>query len=298
MNALPRRALPALQTVPARRTRLALFLALIAASTTACAQPAMRAPDDARFVRIDVVDRDSGQPLRQYPHRRSAWVAGDDGQPYTLRLQNLSGERVLVVLSVDGVNVVTGETAAPSQSGYVLAPYARAEIDGWRKSMHEVAAFRFSAAGESYAARTGRPFDLGVIGAAVFRERAVAKPWPRLSPPVARVERERANDAASAERRAQAAPAAEALVDAQPSLAGDARAPAPASPLGTSHGERRWSPTSQTSFDRAQARPDEVIGLRYDRYESLLARGVIREPSPRWMAREPRAFPAGFVPDP
>ena len=37
--------------------------------------------------------------------------------------------------SVDGVNVVSGETASPSQSGYVLDPYESVEISGWRKSL-------------------------------------------------------------------------------------------------------------------------------------------------------------------
>jgi hypothetical protein len=187
---------------------------------------------------------------------------------------------VLVVLSVDGVNVVTGESADPAQSGYVLAPYASAEIDGWRKSMQEVAAFRFSHAGDSYAARTGRPFDLGVIGAAVFREARAEEPWPMPAPPIAE------------RQRAQAAPAAEALADAA------AGAPSPISPLGTAHGERRWSPSARTRFERASARADELIALRYDRHEALVARGVIRFERQPWLARKPRAFPGGFVPDP
>lgn len=248
------------------RSLAALLLA--AATTTACAHPRPTAPADAHLVRLDVIDRDTGGTLPQHRHRRDAWVAGEDGQPYALRLTNVSGARVLVVLSVDGVNVVTGEPADPAQSGYVLAPYASADIDGWRKSMQEVAAFRFSAAGDSYAARTGRPFDLGVIGAAIFREAVVHEPSP-LPPPVA-----------------------EALSDAY------ARAPAPAAPLGTAHGERRWSPTSHTRFERASRRADEVIALRYDRHEALLARGIIRVDREPWLARRPRAFPGGFVPDP
>ena len=136
-------------------------VALLAASQIACAHPRPTTPEEARMVRLEVVDRDTGAALPQYRHRREAWVAGGDDQPYTLRLTNMTGARVLVVLSVDGVNVVTGESAHPAQSGYVLAPYASAEIDGWRKSMQEVAAFRFSAAADSYAAPTasggGRP---------------------------------------------------------------------------------------------------------------------------------------------
>ena len=163
----------------------------------------------------------------------------------------------------------------------MLAPYASAEIDGWRESMQEVAAFRFSAAAHSYAARTGRPFDLGVIGAAVFREAVVLEPWPMPAPPIAR-----------AERSAPSARAAEAVADAA------AGAPAPASPLGTAHGERRWSPSARTRFERASRQADELIALRYDRHEALVARGVIRFERQPWLAREPRAFPGGFVPDP
>jgi hypothetical protein len=263
-------------------------LALLAAAHTACAHPRPTTPDDARLVRLEVVDRDSGRTLPQYRQRREAWVAGEDGQPYMLRVTNLSGARVLVVLSVDGVNVVTGESADPSQSGYVLAPYASADIDGWRKSMHEVAAFRFSSAGESYAARTGRPFDLGVLGAAVFREAVRSEPWP-APPPIA-------EPLSRAERRA--APAAESLGDAQRSSESYAGVPAPSSPLGTKHGERRWSPTSRTAFERASGRADEIIALRYDRHSALVARGVIRAERRPWLAREPRAFPGGFVPDP
>lgn len=286
--------------MPALPRSLAALL-LAAATTTACAHPRTATPADARLVRLEVIDRDTATALPQHRHRREAWVAGEDGQPYALRLTNVSGARVLVVLSVDGVNVVTGESADPAQSGYVLAPYASAEIDGWRKSMHEVAAFRFSSTGDSYAARTGRPFDLGVIGAAVFREAVVHEPWPQppIAEPFARSERERSQDASKAERgAAQAAPAAEALADAPSSSSAYARAPAPASPLGTAHGERRWSPSSRTRFERASRRADEIIALRYDRHEALLARGIIRAERQPWLARQPRAFPGGFVPDP
>lgn len=272
MPALP---LPPPIRAPRRRsTGFALLLGalgLLAVTPIAFAHPRPTTPDHARLVRLEVVDRDSGAALPQYPYRRERWVAGEDGQPYILRLSNLTGALVLVVLSVDGINVVTGETADPSQSGYVLAPYATAEIDGWRKSMHEVAAFRFSAAEGSYAARTGRPSDLGVIGAAVFREAATLAEH-------------------SAAPRAQAA---EAMAGADA-----ARAASPTSPLGTAHGERRWSPSARTHFVRARAAPDEVVALRYERRDALLARGVIRVERQPWWAREPRAFPGGFVPDP
>ena len=45
------------------------------------------------------------------------------------------------------------------------------EITGWRKSLERTAAFYFTDLGDSYAARTGRPQNVGVIGVAVFQER-------------------------------------------------------------------------------------------------------------------------------
>ena len=49
------------------------------------------------------------------------------------------------MLSVDGVNAVTGQTASPSQGGYVLEPWETAEIAGWRKSLDDIAQFVFTA---------------------------------------------------------------------------------------------------------------------------------------------------------
>ena len=44
-------------------------------------------------------------------------------------------------MSVDGINVITGETANPQQSGYILAPGQPLDIKGWRKNMDRTAAF-------------------------------------------------------------------------------------------------------------------------------------------------------------
>ena len=79
-------------------------------------------------------------------------------------------------MSVDGVNVLTGETAAYGQRGYVLDPYETYDVTGWRKSNAEVAAFNFASLSASYAARTGRPGDVGVIGVAVFKEKSEPPP--------------------------------------------------------------------------------------------------------------------------
>src|SRR6202012_2388737 len=90
------------------------------------------------------------------------FVAGEQGERYSLRVTNHTDGRVLVVLSVDGVNIYTGQTAKYDQGGYILSPYESYDIRGWRKSTTEVAAFSFTALPRSYAAQTGRPGDVGV----------------------------------------------------------------------------------------------------------------------------------------
>ena len=257
------------------------FITLAAAAAALVATPAFAI---GSLVDVDIVDRSQNELLPIYQQRGTSWVAGRPGSRYAVRLSNRSGARVMVVLSVDGINAVTGETAGLGQVGYVLAPGQSTEITGWRKSLTEAAAFYFTALPDSYAARTDRPDNVGVIGVAVFRERqrppeVSRRPFDSAEPGMAQ-NADRARGAA--ESSAAPAPAAKA--------AGSLREER----LGTGHGEREYMPTSHTSFERAGERPNEVVRLRYDSHDRLLASGVIR---PRQAPWGPEAFP-GFVPDP
>lgn len=260
-----------------------LMLALALTSAAACM------PLSARdIVAMDVIDRDSGQWLPEHGHRGQHWIAGVPGHRYSVRLTNTTGERVLVVLSVDGINAVTGQTAAPSQAGYVLGPWETAEIAGWRKSFDDIAQFLFTDLPDSYAARTSRPDNVGVIGIAVFRERVQRPVYaPPPSPPVATqsgMARERA--AGNAAKAAAPASADRVMAESAPQR------------LGTGHGQREWAPVGRTEFVRASNRPQQVAQLRYDDADSLVALGVLPHPDLPYARRAPSAFPNGFVADP
>lgn len=258
-----------------------------------------------RLADVNVVDRDTGATLPVYRHRGEYWVAGRPGARYAVSVRNTGGERVLGVMSVDGVNVVSGETASWEQTGYVFAPWQAFQINGWRKSDAEVAAFHFTASQASYAARTGRPDNVGIIGVAVFREKPPVPPTAEpLALPRAAAESAAAADNGERSTTSGAAPAAKAApapaqgLDARSRDEAMARA-APAPQLGTGHGQREVSPVSHTHFERRSARPDELIRIRYDSHENLVALGVIPGATP---APRPDAFPGApvsrYVPDP
>jgi len=240
---------------------------------------------------VDIYDRTAGESLQVYRHHGRRYVAGRPGNEYVIRIRNNTGRRVLAVVSVDGVNAVTGESAAPDQSGYVLEPGGYVNIQGWRKDLNRTAAFYFSDPSDSYAARTGRPKDLGVIGVALFRERVVE------SPSLLSRERRSAVPSPQASSEADAAGSSKARGEASSTeYSPGARLPS----LGTGHGRGEYSPVEQVAFERASSRPDELIAIRYERRETLFAMGVLPEPRDRSRRRQPDPFPGtlGFVPDP
>lgn len=238
----------------------ATALALLAPLTAVAGQPA----------EVQIYDRNTGRILPVYWHGGERHVAGEPGHEYEIRIRNRSGGRILAVTSVDGVNVITGTTASPQQSGYVIGPRGSVDIDGWRKSLDEVAAFYFTSLPDSYAARSGRPDNVGVIGIALFNERRT-RPIPLH------------DQSAPAETRES--PAARARPDR------DDR-------LGTGHGERRDSAATWTNFRRAGKHPDAVVRIYYDSHSNLVARGIIPQPEYRYARRIPNPFPNAFVPDP
>jgi hypothetical protein len=219
---------------------------------------------------VEIYDRSDHRTLPIHSFKGRLYVAGEPGHKYEIRHRNRSGERLLAVTSVDGVNVISGETAQTGQSGDVLSPWDSVEIDGWRKSMDEVATFYFTRLSNSYAARTGRPENVGVIGVALFRER------------------QRCCQPHFLEERAASAPAEP---QARDEAAGERNS------LGTGHGHRETSPVEYVEFQRASGTPEETIIIYYDSTRNLLARGVIAKPG-KYADRRPNPFPNEFVPDP
>src|ERR1700686_3354612 len=242
--------------------------AILAGLTSIC-----EAQVQGGIAEVAIIDRDSGAVLSPHFYRGEYWVAGRPGARYAIEIRNRLGERLLAVTSVDGVNVVSGATAGWDQAGYVFGPGERYQITGWRKTNAEVAAFTFPDSPNSYAERTGRPANVGVIGVALFRERqrqAVYAP-PKIAQSPGPPEAPRAGES----NRALASPSTATAAADQASPV-----PMPAPKLGTGHGEREYSYVENTEFLRMQPEPNELLRIRYDSLDNLVAMGIVRQPRP------------------
>ena len=238
-----------------------------------------------------------GAPARSFRQAGETFVLGHLGERYTLRIVNHSGRRIEAVVSVDGRDAIDGKPADwRSKRGYLVPAFGSADIDGWRVSREEAAAFRFSTVPESYAGRTGTAREVGVIGVAVFPERWQPPPRPVYAPPPpqepasnrAPHEREASpgDDWRSSDSRAPASADLPAAAQPPSSSAGAAKSEAMPAPerharksaqrpgLGTEFGEAVPSRLTEVPFERARSQPQALLGARYDDRAGLIALGI------------------------
>lgn len=117
----------------------------------------------------------SGRPIQEYRGPdNTMFVEGREGSNFELELNNLTGRRLLVHPTVDGLSCMNGKLASKNDNkhGYVLPPFMSIRVPGWRLDDEEVAQFFFAGSGKSYAEKTGRGEDKGVIACAVWEEKA------------------------------------------------------------------------------------------------------------------------------
>jgi hypothetical protein len=255
------------------------FLALSACATAGPAYEARRLlANQAAGYEIEVIV--DGVPAPTFSHAGETYVLGLLGERYTLRVVNHTGRRAEAVVSVDGRDVVDGRPADfRGKRGYLVPAWGQIDIDGWRLSNAQVAAFRFSSVADSYAGRTGSAREVGVIGAAIFPERYVPPPRPLALPPFGGY-REPPAAGKSAPSDAPAANSRDDMAEAERAPSSGSRAapaPAPRSRpgLGTEFGEAVTSPVEEVPFMRADpSRPAVVLGVRYNDHDGLVAAGI------------------------
>jgi hypothetical protein len=227
---------------------------------------------DGRLVDVQVEVEGQSTPL--YPSPRGdarLYFQAFKGRNYGVRLTNQTAQRVAVLLTVDGLNVIDGNRSAQSnrEPMYVLDPWESTVIRGWRTSLHEIRRFVFVDEQRSYAERTGQGNgDLGWIRVTTFRE---AGARPRYKPQT---------DWNSQDEFGQRQESKAAPESAAPPMAGlqggdDARAPLTRndSAPGTGWGDRRVDTVTQTDFRPVATASDRFV-LRYEYASGLRALGI------------------------
>jgi hypothetical protein len=175
--------LPAPVPLPIRAPRLrsialvpALMLAVLAAAPADAASGSRYdLTADGRLVDVQVLVGGDATPL-YFPSGRHdrRYFQAFRGRNYSLAVTNNSGRRIGVLIAVDGLNVVNGERSrlASGEAMYVLDPWERTVIRGWRSSLNAVRKFVFVDEERSYAERTGQANgDMGWIRVLAFNER-------------------------------------------------------------------------------------------------------------------------------
>jgi hypothetical protein len=256
------------------------------------------------------VEDENGNSLPTFVKDGRRFLLGEPGLRYNIRVRNPTGQRVEAVVSVDGRDAVSGQPGDyVNQRGYVIPAYGSLLVEGFRRSMEEVAAFRFTSPEDSYSSRLGTPENVGVIGVAFFPERVRppqpvvrrSRPLPRPAPlpdDSSRGSRDSDGDRAAASPKMK--PSAEGRADSPARSRAEAKGAVQddygdrVNNLGTEFGESHESVVSSVSFERASAtHPALLSTLRYDDADGLVARGidVSGYRYGRVYADEPQAFP-------
>jgi len=285
------------------------------------------------------IEDENGNALPTFRAQGRTFLLAEPGQRYDIRLHNPTNQRVEAVVSVDGRDALSGEPGDyVNGRGYVIGPYGSVLVEGFRRSLEEVATFRFTSPDNSYSARMGTPQNVGVIGVAFFPERkrpppVVRRPIARPAPPPydeyrPRFDAPSMNDGAAPSgppmqhpRPAPARSTAQAPAAAGGSASEARRESAPAkraaqagprdelgasgtiNNLGTEFGETRQSVVSSVAFERASpTHPALVASVRYDDADGLSARGIdlsaLGYSRRQPVSDEPEAFPVSHFAQP
>lgn len=249
---------------------------------------------DGRLVDVQVhVD---GEPAPLYFAKGRSdrrYLQAFQGRNYSVVLRNNTGNRVAVLLAVDGLNAVSGDRTSlgSHEPMYVLGPWEQATIRGWRTSLSQIRRFVFVDEQRSYAERTGQAnSDMGWIRVLAFREQRTW--WESRENRWGRVRGNYRDGGSSAPAPHEAAPRSgldskdEAVPFTSPAPESRSKAVAPEAQdnlargesdsrsfPGTGWGERREDRVRRVRFDPEPVATDHLV-FRYEYASGLRALGI------------------------
>ena len=290
-----------MRACPQALRSLALSSLGLSLATTACASPSWGFPEvSGHMVGVSVDVEGARSPLFPDPGGSGRfYLEAREGSRYEILLQNRTRERLGVAVTVDGLNVISGERAGGGDRMYILDPWGSTTVRGWRTSLSDVRRFTFVEERASYAARSGKANGcMGWIEVKVYRERWHTYPYPLTQAPDPWYRREPPSVEDKDEVRAAPTPApysddAEREMAAPAKRADGAEAGASSGRLappasmperrqafpGTGWGARTDDPVTVVTFE-PEATAAECVTLRYEYARALRALGIPAWPEP------------------
>jgi len=114
----------------------------------------------------------NGRACKEYSHKGMSFIEARSGTNYTVKIKNDNPYRVMAVLSVDGLDVVTGKPAEETNTGYIVDAYSSLDVKGYRISDDNSASFIFTSKGKSYVQQAkSNATNAGVIGLRTYKEK-------------------------------------------------------------------------------------------------------------------------------
>lgn len=268
---------------------------------------------------VSIVGKDSAdgrfRPLKTFKHQGKVLAIGEAGTEYAIVVRNHRGDRCEAVISVDGIDVLTGKTASVYARGYVIDGGSFLHLTGFRTDDRHVASFTFGDVESSYAAAKGNTSTVGVIGVAVYREKPTPKVtyrsgWVNASYKGGQHTNHMRGGIIMGDHGGFDPQATYGLVDTPSAMfmgvdngsqpvdtgyitttscvmndAGGAHSVEPAKDLGTQFGREQESYTQEVMFERAASTPDEVFRVYYNSYAAMVAMGIPVPTMPEPMVR-------------
>jgi hypothetical protein len=205
-------------------------------------------------VSVEIVDP-SGTVFREFPvdardGALRSYLQAEKGARYQVRVRNTTGQRLGLVIAVDGRNIINGRKSdlARTEPMYVLDAWSTQDYAGWRANLDAINEFYFTDWSDSYAEAFGDRSARGVIAVAVYAEETPPPPYRAYE------ERERSADVAGA-------PASRAV----PSLEKSA---------GTGYGDRRVDHAVRVEFV-ARSNADSRHFIKYEWRDTLCRKRVL-----------------------
>jgi len=235
-------------------------------------------------VNVRIVPDKGGQfttiPFENYfsgkTHIIKKYLEAQKGENYSIVIRNTMGERIGIVVAVDGRNIISGKKSylKKNEMMYIVGPYGSVKLEGWRTDDDTVHKFYFTDVHDSYSVRTfGDKSAMGVISVAVFLE----KDRPAIF--FDKTLREESH-----------APPAGSRGKSDSKSYGDESA-------GTGFGDGRYSPVVRVNFEPERIAHEKIL-VKYEWRDVLCKKGLLKcwheEDNRLWDEYGYAPFPPGY----